>query len=225
MGGTWGYAASGLVGPLPLDRPEAIDSVDRSVITADDDLDAVLSPHLRDDSFLALCADQAILRCVTELLGTPTVSVWATSLFRKEPGGLPFHPHQDALSWHLEPLRAVTAWVALDDATEENGALRVAPGSHLEALPRVRQPGGVSSKTVDPEALARFTVEVVPVRRGSFITFHPLLVHGSGVNHTDRARWALAIRYAAPEVHVDYDGFSMFQGRPDLRRTVVLGVR
>lgn len=39
-------------------------------------------------------------------------------------------PHQDASFLYMEPLKLYGLWIALDDATEENGCLWFIPGSH-----------------------------------------------------------------------------------------------
>jgi hypothetical protein len=38
--------------------------------------------------------------------------------------------HQDAGSWPLSPSKAVTVWLAIDDAEGENACMRFIPGTH-----------------------------------------------------------------------------------------------
>ena len=57
-----------------------------------------------------------------------------THYFCKEPGDTKQVTwHQDASYWPLTPSKVVTVWLAIDDADEENSAMKVIPGSHLHA--------------------------------------------------------------------------------------------
>jgi ectoine hydroxylase-related dioxygenase (phytanoyl-CoA dioxygenase family) len=61
--------------------------------------------------------------------------VWSTSFFIKEARDPAFVSwHQDATYWGLSAPDVLTAWVAFTDATIENGAMRMVPGSHAEQL-------------------------------------------------------------------------------------------
>ena len=75
-----------------------------------------------------------------------------------------------------------TMW-ALTDFTDENGATRLVPGSHL--ADRSPDYGG--------------TYETIPaeMRRGSVLVWHGSLWHGGGANRTDRRRVGVAMNYCA----------------------------
>ena len=74
---------------------------------------------------------EKILPAVRDLLG-PDLIAWATHYFCKLPGdGNVMSFHQDASYWGLSPAKAVTAWIAIDDADEGNGAMQFLPKSHL----------------------------------------------------------------------------------------------
>ena len=42
--------------------------------------------------------------------------------------------HQDLYLWNLNPQKALTVWVALDDASIEAGCMRAVPGSHQQGM-------------------------------------------------------------------------------------------
>ena len=42
--------------------------------------------------------------------------------------------HQDVTYWNLDPSRAISAWIAIDDVDEGNGAMMFTPGSHRVGL-------------------------------------------------------------------------------------------
>src|SRR5262249_51023531 len=79
-----------------------------------------------------LAIHPVILKYVQSILG-PDVLLLATHFFCKYPSlGDKFVAwHQDLTYWGLEPPFAVTAWLAIDDADQENGCMRVIPGSHV----------------------------------------------------------------------------------------------
>ena len=56
---------------------------------------------------------------------------WGSHFFCKLPGdGKAVSWHQDASYWPLTPARAVTVWLAIDDADVENACMKFIPGSH-----------------------------------------------------------------------------------------------
>ncbi|WAR24748.1 PAHX-like protein [Mya arenaria] len=53
----------------------------------------------------------------------------------KQPGiGGEVIPHQDSSFLHTDPMKLVGFWIALEDATLENGCLWFIPGSHKEGI-------------------------------------------------------------------------------------------
>ena len=73
----------------------------------------------------ALINEDRILDYVQDLLGE-TLICWATHYFCKLPGEKQqVSWHQDASYWPLSPSKTVTVWLAIDDASVENGAMTV----------------------------------------------------------------------------------------------------
>lgn len=102
--------------------------------------------------------------------------------------------------------RMVTTWVAITDATVENGCLRVIPGSHRGSmLPHCPKPQAAIADGYVDEAGAR----PVPVKAGGVIFFHPLTIHGSLANTSPGVRWSFDLRYNATE---DPTGRPFFPG-------------
>src|SRR5581483_3348964 len=88
-----------------------------------------------DDVLLNAAKHPKILDVVEALIG-PDIKLFGEQLFMKPPGGVEKPYHQDSPYFHIEPMALVSAWIALDDVTEENGCLKVIPGSHtLGPLP------------------------------------------------------------------------------------------
>lgn len=109
--------------------------------------------------------------------------------------------HITSTDWHqdravtLEEADAttmVTCWVAVTDATVENGCLQVIPRSHRgEMLPHCPQPQvGIPRPLFD-----QTQATPLPVRSGGVIFFHPLTIHGSLANQSNGVRWSFDLRY------------------------------
>lgn len=128
----------------------------------------------------------------SQLLGG-RVRFWHDQLFCKPPrhGGVVAW-HQDYSYWtRTTPMAHLTCWIALDDATVENGCLQYVPGSHRWNLLRITGlTGGMEAvrAVLTPEQQAQFTPVAIEVRKGEATFHHPLMLHGSSENRSDRPR-------------------------------------
>jgi phytanoyl-CoA hydroxylase len=82
----------------------------------------------------------------------------------------------------------VGVWIALDEATVENGCMHVIPGSHAD--------GGVPHYAVRDWQMCDTSVPVhrdmvVPLKPGGVLVFHGMLVHGTPPNQSKMRRRAL----------------------------------
>ena len=106
--------------------------------------------------------------------------------------------HQDYSYWtRTVPMAHLTCWIGLDDSTVENGCLRYVPGSHRwDLLPMPELAGDMEGiRTVlTPEQREQFRHPVaVELKAGECSFHHPLMLHGSFANRTDRARRAAVL--------------------------------
>ncbi|MBV9852740.1 MAG: phytanoyl-CoA dioxygenase family protein, partial [Armatimonadetes bacterium] len=93
----------------------------------------------------------------------------------------------------VTPSPYLTLWLALNDATPENGCISVLPGSHKRGLVEHRPSpiGLVCHSSDDPDQGVR-----VPVKAGSMAVFQSLTMHKSGPNVSDSPRKAYVIQYS-----------------------------
>ena len=133
----------------------------------------------------------------SQLLEGP-VRFWHDQLFCKpaQHGGVVAW-HQDYSYWtRTQPLAHLTCWIGLDDATRENGCLQYIPGSHRwPLLPVTGLTGDMNAiqTVLSPEQQAQFKPVAIELQRGECAFHHPLMVHGSYENRTERQRRATVI--------------------------------
>ena len=113
--------------------------------------------------------------------------------------------HQDVTYWGLEPPRALSGWLAIDDADEANGCMRVIPGSHRGGILSHGTSGRAGNLlSVDQEVPRDLFDErhavSVPLRTGQMSLHDGMLLHSSHPNRSSRRRCGLAIRFVPTEV-------------------------
>ncbi|HEX4000204.1 MAG TPA: phytanoyl-CoA dioxygenase family protein [Pirellulales bacterium] len=140
----------------------------------------------------------AFVMAASQLLGG-AVRFWHDQLFCKPArhGGVVAW-HQDYSYWtRTLPMAHLTCWIGLDDSTRDNGCLHYVPGSHRwPLLPITGLAGDMEAirEVLDDEQWKQFQHPVaIELRRGECSFHHPLLVHGSFANNTDRPRRAAVI--------------------------------
>ncbi|MET9018471.1 phytanoyl-CoA dioxygenase family protein [Actinopolymorpha sp. NPDC004070] len=149
-----------------------------------------------DDLLHGLITSDQVLRFVRALVGEPPRLFRATALMKPAAVGSEKGQHQDSPYWPIEPMSLWSCWIPFDDATTDNGCLTVVPGSHRRgALPHVQTQDDfvVPAEHYDPAALVP-----VPMRRGSALFFHSLLLHGSAANTSGDPRRAVTMSYMGP---------------------------
>lgn len=134
----------------------------------------------------------------SQLLEGP-VRFWHDQLFCKPArhGGVVAW-HQDYSYWtRTKPMAHLTCWIGLDDADQHNGCLQYIPGSQQwDLLPVTGLAGNMDSirDVLSDEQWTTFQKPVaIELKKGECSFHHPLLVHGSFENRTDRPRRAVVI--------------------------------
>ena len=173
--------------------------------------------HRWDEITLRWLLDRRLADILTLLLGAEPYAVQSMVYF-KPAGSRGQALHQDNFYLRAEPGTCVAAWMALDDADEENGCMMLVPGSH-------RWPVLCTEKADTRISFTDVTVplaghEPIPVHMdpGDVLFFNGSMVHGSLPNtSTDRFRRALIGHYiegAANQVAEYYHPALRMDGTP-----------
>jgi ectoine hydroxylase-related dioxygenase (phytanoyl-CoA dioxygenase family) len=139
----------------------------------------------------------AIAMAMSQLLRGP-IRLWHDQLFCKpaKHGGVVAW-HQDYSYWtRTLPIAHLTCWIGLDDSTRENGCLYYVPGSHRwNLLPRTGLTGDMDEimTVLTPEQKQDFQPVPIELKRGECSFHHPLMVHGSYANYSDKPRRATLV--------------------------------
>jgi len=138
------------------------------------------------------------------------VRFWHDQLFCKpaRDGGVVAW-HQDYSYWtRTVPMAHLTCWIGLDDATVDNGCLQYIPKSHRwNLLPITGLAGKMDAirKVLTEEQMAQFKPVAIELKKGECSFHHPLLIHGSQENRTDRPRRAVVLNVVRDGVRSDSD--------------------
>jgi phytanoyl-CoA hydroxylase len=128
--------------------------------------------------------------------------------------------HQDSTFLYTDPMSVVGFWVALEDATLENGCLWAQPGGHRGPLRKrfVRdERDGTRFEELDPLPFPQpGGPELVPLEAaaGTLVLLHGLLPHWSDVNRSERSRHAYTVHVI--DGRADYPAENWLRRGPDL---------
>ena len=90
----------------------------------------------------------------------------------------------------------LTCWMGLDDSTTDNGCLQYVPGSHRwELLPKTDLANDMAAieQVLSDEQKAMFKPVPIELRAGECAFHHPMVVHGSYENRSERPRRAVVL--------------------------------
>lgn len=158
--------------------------------------DQLLNLWQTNQKIRELMLNEAIGKMVAELAGCDGIRIWHDQALIKRPWANPTSWHLDTPFWSFSDRRALSIWVALDDATPENGCLYFIPGSYHKT--GFENPG--IGKNMDsvfqfyPQFIKAESVGV-PMKAGSCSFHNGLTIHGAGANMTSGFRRAMTCAY------------------------------
>jgi phytanoyl-CoA hydroxylase len=165
---------------------------------------AHLIGHTRD-----FAHSQDAAQIVGELLG-PDIDVFQTQFILKNPGAWGQPWHQDSHYFNFDHQPQIGLWLALSEATLENGCLHVIPGSHKRPIqPHEPDPRpGANQGYLEIMGLSEERSVPVTMEQGDLLVFHSFLIHRSTDNVAATRRAAMVYHFgragtvnlAGPEV-------------------------
>jgi ectoine hydroxylase-related dioxygenase (phytanoyl-CoA dioxygenase family) len=149
-----------------------------------------------DEHMRRLLLQPGLGKFVADVAGIEGVRIWHDQALIKGPYSNPTAFHLDVPYWSFQSADAITIWLALDDATIENGCLYYVPGSHLA---RKFDNVGIGSRIgslfeVYPD-WADVAPVPCPVPAGGALLHNGLTFHGAGANMTPGLRRAMTCAY------------------------------
>lgn len=174
------------------------------------------------DAFHDVLWNPAFVMAASQLLGNRAVRFWHDQLFCK-----PAH-HGGVVAWHQDysywtrtgPIQHLTCWIALDDSTVENGCLYYIPKSQNWGLLDKPELAGDMNGIMDyltEEQKDQFNPVAIELKAGYGTFHHPLLVHGSYENKSNRSRRAFVLNVFADGTASNSDE-EMLQGVPRVHK-------
>ena len=152
-----------------------------------------VAPHAvtRSEFARQFCANEILAGLARDLVGPDVRLYWDQSVYKQPNSAEPVLWHQDNGYTYVEPQAYLTCWVAITDATPENGCIAVMPGVHKRGTLAHR------STPIGEECWGDWAAAVeVPVTAGSIVVFSSLTPHATKANITDAVRKAYIVQYA-----------------------------
>ncbi|WP_018625948.1 phytanoyl-CoA dioxygenase family protein [Niabella aurantiaca] len=158
--------------------------------------DQLLNLWQTNDKIKGLMLDEQIGKMAADLAGVDGIRIWHDQALIKRPWANPTAWHLDTPFWSFYDRRALSIWVALDDATLENGCLFFIPGSYRETA--FENPGIGKNMIEVFNAYPQFrqTQSVAATMKAGSCSFHNgLTIHGANANMTPGFRRAMTCAY------------------------------
>jgi len=171
--------------------------------------DQILNLWQTNEEMKKLMIDERIGKMAAQLSGAEGIRIWHDQALVKRPWANPTAWHLDTPFWSFSDKSAISIWIALDDATLENGCLFFIPGSHkitsFDKISTGKNMDGIFD--IYPQ-LRNWKTRAAPMKAGSCSFHNGLTVHGANANMTNGFRRAMTCAYM-PEGNI-------FNGEPNI---------
>jgi Phytanoyl-CoA dioxygenase (PhyH) len=171
--------------------------------------------RMNDDPFwLRVVSDDRLLDVAGRFVG-PDIALFNSSYFCKAANsGSAVLWHQDRSYWPIESA-VVTVWLAVDDSAQDNGCLRVIPGSQHEILRKLIErtdTPNILGSGIDEGLIDESKAVDLVLQAGDVSVHHPHIIHGSRANLSSKRRCGLAIRYIPTSTKIVVPAGERFPG-------------
>jgi hypothetical protein len=170
-----------------------------------DNLDTI---HFRDPRLLDFLLADEVLDLVEPLVG-PNIGVWSSHFICKMPRVGKATPwHEDSSYWNgrVSTMEGIcTVWLAIDEATPENGCMRVIPGTHtggtggFSKYEAVDTASNIFASQILPELIDESAAVYFALKPNECSLHEARLIHGAQANTSDTRRTGYTMRYFPTE--------------------------
>ena len=156
--------------------------------------------HLRGRAVFEFMRSDSLLDLVEPLIGTPEITCNPIQHLRPKLPARDSQGGEHVAQWHqdmavmlpeADPVFILTVWIALAEATPENGCMQIIPGVQGKGLLHR------SSVTLSPEEMPEEEPVTLPMGRGDVLLMHKEIPHRSFPNTSDTVRWSIDLRFQA----------------------------
>ena len=153
---------------------------------------------------LGLMCDERVVSILRQIIGENVEFLSVKTAFKTASTRFATPWHKDRFYWF--GAEKISVWLALDDATVENGCLKLIPGTHRRDFQRhdVADDQSFERRILDSDVTG-LPVVTVPVKRGGALFFSDATVHGSHPNAQGADRWSFISTYRDASVKDDSD--------------------
>lgn len=155
--------------------------------------------YQRHEVYRAWAGDPQLVALLAQLLGEPVCLTLAhhNCVMTKHPDfGTATGWHRDIRYWSFARNELISVWLALDEETENNGGLRVIPGSHRLALAPAQMDALDFLRPDVAENQALFAQgKSIDLQQGDVLLFHSGLFHAAGRNKSAAVKQSLVFAY------------------------------
>ena len=147
-----------------------------------------------DDQSSALLQSPRVVAILQQLIGPHVEFLSYKAVFKNAQTSFRSPWHQDWAYW--QGSAKISIWIALDDATPENGCLQLIPGSQRAVIEMKEiEDGKGFGRRITDDQVADMPIVTAPVPRGAGIFFHDLTLHASCPNVNGADRWSVIPTY------------------------------
>jgi len=171
--------------------------------------DQLINLWQTDKDVKEIMLDERLGKMAAQLAGVDGIRIWHDQALIKRPWANPTAWHLDTPFWSFSDRNAISIWVALDNATLENGCLFFIPGSHKQTNFDKITIGRNMDGIFDVYPQLKNTMPIAaPMKAGSCSFHNGLTVHGANANMTSGFRRAMTCAYMP-------DG-NVYNGEPNI---------
>ena len=152
--------------------------------------------HLLDPVYKAMVEELGFAGIGQALGITQPRAVQSMHIFKQPSIGGEVGLHQDSTFLYTQPKSCIGFWLALEDATVENGCLQAMPQGHkipLKQRFRLSENGGTEFEDLDNTPWPKEPLTMLDVPAGTLIILHGQLPHYSAANTSNRSRQAFTL--------------------------------